>query len=83
MHRVRERLPGTTLIGVGAAFDFLAGVKTQAPNWMQDSGLEWLFRLMQEPRRLWRRYLWNNPAYLGLLAHQLLMHRFLGSTAGR
>lgn len=83
MHRVRERLPGTTLIGVGAAFDFLAGVKTQAPHWMQDSGLEWLFRLMQEPRRLWRRYLWHNPAYLGLLAQQLFRHRFQGSTAGR
>lgn len=45
------------LVGVGAAFDFLSGNKPQAPRWMQRSGLEWLFRLMSEPRRLWRRYL--------------------------
>ncbi len=45
------------MLGVGAAFDFLAGSKPQAPRWMQRSGLEWLFRLATEPRRLWRRYL--------------------------
>jgi N-acetylglucosaminyldiphosphoundecaprenol N-acetyl-beta-D-mannosaminyltransferase len=44
------------LIGVGAAFDFLAGVKKQAPRWIQRSGMEWLFRLASEPRRLWKRY---------------------------
>jgi len=58
------RLSAPVLIGVGAAFDFLAGVKKQAPRWMQQSGLEWLFRLGSEPRRLWRRYLTNNPAFL-------------------
>jgi N-acetylglucosaminyldiphosphoundecaprenol N-acetyl-beta-D-mannosaminyltransferase len=52
------------LIGVGAAFDFNAGLKRQAPRWMQRAGLEWLFRLATEPRRLWRRYLTNNPRFL-------------------
>ena len=52
------------IIAVGAAFPFLAGITPQAPRWMQDAGLEWLFRLQSEPRRLWRRYLLLNPAYL-------------------
>ena len=52
------------LLGVGAAFDFHAGLKPQAPAWMQRAGLEWFFRLQQEPRRLWRRYLKNNPAFV-------------------
>ncbi|MDJ0664658.1 MAG: WecB/TagA/CpsF family glycosyltransferase [Acidimicrobiia bacterium] len=72
MQEVRSELPGVALIGVGAAFDFLAGTKKQAPEWMQRAGLEWLFRLIQEPRRLWRRYLWNNPAYLVLLGWQII-----------
>jgi len=58
------RLSAPVLIGVGAAFDFHAGVKKQAPRWMQQSGLEWLFRLSSEPCRLWRRYLRNNPAFV-------------------
>lgn len=58
------KLRAAVLIGVGAAFDFHAGVKRQAPRWMQRSGLEWLFRLMSEPRRLWRRYLVNNPLFV-------------------
>ena len=57
-------LHAAVLIGVGAAFDFHAGVKRQAPLWMQRSGLEWLFRLATEPRRLWRRYLSNNPRFV-------------------
>lgn len=52
----RDKLETATLIGVGAAFDFLSGAKAQAPVWMQRAGLEWLFRLITEPRRLWRRY---------------------------
>ena len=52
------------LIGVGAAFDFLSGRVPQAPRWMQRSGLEWLFRLGTEPRRLWRRYLIHNPLFV-------------------
>ncbi|MGW5433702.1 WecB/TagA/CpsF family glycosyltransferase [Streptomyces sp. NPDC004059] len=60
----RGRLEAPVLLGVGAAFDFLSGLKPQAPAWMQQRGLEWAYRLMKEPRRLWRRYLVNNPAYL-------------------
>jgi N-acetylglucosaminyldiphosphoundecaprenol N-acetyl-beta-D-mannosaminyltransferase len=66
-----DRLGGPVLIGVGAAFDFHAGMKRQAPRWMQRNGLEWLFRLLNEPRRLYRRYLLNIPLfayYLGLEA---------------
>jgi N-acetylglucosaminyldiphosphoundecaprenol N-acetyl-beta-D-mannosaminyltransferase len=57
-------LDATIFIGVGAAFDFHAGRIRQAPRWMQRSGLEWLFRLGCEPRRLWKRYLKNNPLFL-------------------
>jgi N-acetylglucosaminyldiphosphoundecaprenol N-acetyl-beta-D-mannosaminyltransferase len=59
----RDALP-CVLVGVGAAFDFLAGAKPQAPAWMQGAGLEWLFRLGSEPRRLWRRYLVGNTRFL-------------------
>jgi N-acetylglucosaminyldiphosphoundecaprenol N-acetyl-beta-D-mannosaminyltransferase len=61
-----NRISASVLIGVGAAFDFHAGLKRQAPKWMQHSGLEWSFRLMSEPRRLWKRYLVNNPAFIWL-----------------
>ncbi|HST31157.1 MAG TPA: WecB/TagA/CpsF family glycosyltransferase, partial [Chthoniobacterales bacterium] len=59
-------------IGVGAAFDLLTGRIPQAPKWMQRIGLEWLFRLRQEPRRLWRRYLLNNPLFILRATGQLL-----------
>jgi N-acetylglucosaminyldiphosphoundecaprenol N-acetyl-beta-D-mannosaminyltransferase len=65
-HRGKVR---TVMIGVGAAFDYHAGIVKRAPLWMQQSGLEWLIRLMSEPRRLWKRYLMTNSlflAYLGL-----------------
>ena len=68
----RDRLEAPVLIGVGAAFDFHAGLKRQAPRWMQRSGLEWLFRLATEPRRLWRRYLRNNPLFVWQLLLQTL-----------
>lgn len=58
------QLDAGVLVGVGAAFDFLSGHVKQAPRWMQRSGLEWLFRLAVEPRRLWRRYLVNNPLFV-------------------
>ncbi len=58
------------VLAVGAAFPFIAGQLAQAPAWMQDRGLEWLFRLCAEPKRLWRRYLYLNPAYLFLVALQ-------------
>src|SRR3989304_4322525 len=54
---------GPVMLGVGAAFDFLAGTKPWAPRWMQQAGLEWLFRLATEPRRLWRRYLRHTPPF--------------------
>ncbi len=66
------RLTAPVLIGIGAAFDFLTGRKPQAPRWMQQAGLEWLFRLLTEPRRLWRRYLVNNPLFLTLIALEML-----------
>ena len=66
----RHLLDAPVLAGVGAAFDFHAGLKPQAPAWMQQAGLEWLFRLASEPRRLWRRYLINNPWFILLVALQ-------------
>ena len=66
----RERLP-CAMLGVGAAFDFLAGAKRQAPGWMQRAGLEWIFRLLCEPRRLWRRYAVLNPRFMLAFARQL------------
>jgi len=59
------------MLGVGAAFDLHAGVKPQAPSWLQRAGLEWLFRLFIEPRRLWMRYLYHNPRFLVLAGLQL------------
>ena len=58
------RLEAPAMLGVGAAFDFHAGLLPQAPPWMQQRGLEWLYRLAKEPRRLWKRYLRNNPAFV-------------------
>jgi N-acetylglucosaminyldiphosphoundecaprenol N-acetyl-beta-D-mannosaminyltransferase len=78
----RGRLPVVT-IGVGAAFDFLSGAKRQAPVAMQRAGLEWLFRLLTEPRRLWRRYLRQNPAFLGLLALQVAGSRVRPGSSDR
>lgn len=67
-----DSLPKPLLMfGVGAAFDFHAGLVRQAPAWMQRAGLEWLFRLQQEPRRLWRRYLKNNPLFIARAAMQI------------
>ena len=72
MSMMRPMLEAPVLIGVGAAFDFHSGTVRQAPRWMQRSGLEWFFRLITEPRRLWRRYLVNNPWFLWALALQRL-----------
>jgi len=66
----RARLNAPVLIGVGAAFDFFAGRIKQAPPWMQKSGTEWLFRLVSEPSRLWRRYLIYNPKFVFLFLQQ-------------
>lgn len=67
----RDRL-SMPAIAVGAAFDFHAGLVAQAPPWMQKRGLEWWFRFMQEPRRLWRRYLFFNPLYIVCFTLQYL-----------
>lgn len=64
MSEYLEKLDATLMFGVGAAFDFHAGRVAQAPRWMQRSGLEWFFRLCSEPRRLWKRYLKNNPLFV-------------------
>jgi N-acetylglucosaminyldiphosphoundecaprenol N-acetyl-beta-D-mannosaminyltransferase len=64
------------LIGVGAAFDFLSGRKPQAPRWIQHSGLEWLFRFLSEPRRLWPRYRQYPRFLLLLLVQALRLKRF-------
>ena len=62
------------MLGVGAAFDFHAGRLPQAPPWMQRAGLEWLFRFLVEPRRLWRRYLKHNPRFIILAMMQLFRY---------
>ena len=64
MYAHTGRLRASALIGVGAAFDFHSGLKRQAPHWMQRSGLEWMFRMVTEPRRRGPRYLVNNPAFV-------------------
>lgn len=68
----RPLLDAPVLIAVGAAFDFHTGRVPQAPRWMQANGLEWFFRLAQEPRRLWRRYLINNPLFIAYILMQAL-----------
>jgi N-acetylglucosaminyldiphosphoundecaprenol N-acetyl-beta-D-mannosaminyltransferase len=74
MASMRERIEVPVLVGVGAAFDFHAGLKRQAPDWMQRLGLEWAFRLSHEPRRLWRRYLNYNPRFVAGFARQYGRH---------
>jgi N-acetylglucosaminyldiphosphoundecaprenol N-acetyl-beta-D-mannosaminyltransferase len=71
MAQFMDRFDATLMFGVGAAFDFHAGRVRQAPRWMQRCGLEWLFRLGCEPRRLWRRYFRNNPLFLFRIICQL------------
>ncbi|MGZ4350924.1 MAG: WecB/TagA/CpsF family glycosyltransferase [Solirubrobacteraceae bacterium] len=75
MAQMRGELEAPVLAGVGAAFDFHAGLVPQAPNWIQESGLEWAYRLAHEPRRLWRRYTRYNPRFVGAFARQLREHR--------
>ena len=65
------KLPVRLMVGVGAAFDLLSGNLSEAPDWMKKSGLQWSYRLLKEPRRLWRRYLINNPRFIWLTLLQL------------
>lgn len=66
----RSRIPAKVMLGVGAAFDMHSGRTKQAPRWMQRAGLEWFFRLLQEPRRLFKRYVVNNPAFVWKVLQQ-------------
>jgi N-acetylglucosaminyldiphosphoundecaprenol N-acetyl-beta-D-mannosaminyltransferase len=83
MAELRPHLNAPVLVGVGAAFDFLAGLVPQAPPMLQKAGLEWAFRLSQEPRRLWRRYLRYNPRFVAAFARQLAAHRAASANAAR
>jgi N-acetylglucosaminyldiphosphoundecaprenol N-acetyl-beta-D-mannosaminyltransferase len=78
MASMRADLEAPVLVGVGAAFDFHAGLVPQAPPRLQDAGLEWAYRLVQEPQRLWRRYLRYNPRFVAAFARQLAAHRAAG-----
>lgn len=75
MSEMRAHLAAPLLVGVGAAFDFHAGIVSQAPGWMQRGGLEWAYRLSREPRRLWRRYASQNPRFIAGFARQYLRER--------
>lgn len=67
MHSHTGQIKSPVMVGVGAAFDFLSGVKPQAPRWIQRAGLEWLYRLISEPKRLWKRYILGYPRFVWLL----------------
>ncbi len=69
------RLTVKLMVGVGAAFDLLSGNLSEAPVWMKKAGLQWSYRLLKEPRRLWRRYLTNNPRFVWLTLLQLIKFR--------
>ena len=71
MREHRDKLQAPVVIGVGQAFDIHSGDAPQAPAWMRENGLEWLFRLCREPRRLWRRYLVYNFMFVVMLALQM------------
>ena len=77
MHNHRVLLNAPVMVGVGAAFDFIAGTKPQAPLWIRKVGLEWLFRLCCEPRRLWKRYLIGNTRFLLLLLKDWVTRPFV------
>lgn len=74
VHRMSASIPVVAL-AVGAAFDFIAGTVSQAPVWMQQSGLEWGYRLAKEPRRLAKRYLWGNPRFIASVSRQAFGRR--------
>ncbi len=79
MYEHREKLDASVLHGVGAAFDFLTGRVRQAPRWMMNAGLEWLFRLFQEPKRLWRRYTVTNIKFIYYLLVSLFPKKSKGN----
>ncbi len=71
IHRHRARLAPAVSLAIGASLDFIAGVVKRSPKWMSAAGLEWLYRLTQDPRRLWRRYLINDPKFAAILLREL------------
>ncbi|MFA5149945.1 MAG: WecB/TagA/CpsF family glycosyltransferase [Candidatus Omnitrophota bacterium] len=75
MYEHREKLDIPIMLGVGAAFDFLAGAKLQAPRWIRNNGFEWLFRLITEPKRLWRRYLVDGSLFIYYVLIELFLNR--------
>ena len=75
MVRMRDRLDVPVMCAVGAAFDFHAGRVSQAPGWMQERGVEWTYRIAQEPRRLLPRYLYTNPRFMLGFVRQYLAER--------
>ncbi|MBV8998516.1 MAG: WecB/TagA/CpsF family glycosyltransferase [Solirubrobacterales bacterium] len=81
MAMMRPQLEAPLLVGVGAAFDFHAGIVPQAPAALQRAGLEWAYRLAHEPRRLWRRYLRYNPRFVAAFGRQLVAHRAAGENS--
>ncbi len=80
INSVRESLRPAVLLAVGASLDFVAGTIPRAPRWMSRSGLEWLFRLSREPRRLWRRYLVRDPKFVVLLGRAMIARAREGSS---
>ena len=82
MSRYQASIAAPILLGVGAAFDFHAGAKKRAPDWMRKNGLEWSHRLFSEPRRLWKRYLFGNSLFAYFVAHDAL-HAAIGRVSGR
>lgn len=81
MAQYSGKLPVKLMVGVGAAFDLLSGNLAEAPDWMKRNGLQWFYRLIKEPRRLWRRYLINNPRFIWLVLLQRLgVKRYTVST---
>ncbi len=78
-----HRLDVSICQGVGGSFDVVAGVLGRAPRWMQRSGLEWLYRIIQEPGRMWKRYLVTNTVFLGLFVTELIRTKIFRLGAGR
>lgn len=73
--RIRDAVAPAVILGVGASLDFVAGEAKRAPRWMSSVGFEWLYRLAQEPRRMWRRYLVRDPRFLAIVVRQAISRR--------
>jgi len=76
MYKNKDKMKVPVMVGIGAAFDFLAQTKSQAPRWIRDNGFEWIFRLITEPKRLWRRYLINNSLFVFYVTLELISNAF-------